>query len=92
MNSFKWTIFFSRSAQITAVLTCLWVLSFSFFFFSFVTSSLRKADAFPVVASLSPKNFSKGEERRPEMRLLFAGYVTLCKGIVLIDIVLAKVT
>ena len=76
----------------TAVLTCLWVLSFLFFFFSFVTSSLRKADAFPVVASLSPKNFSEGEKRRPEMRLLFACYVTPCKGIGLIDIVLAKVT
>ena len=63
-----------------------------FFFFSFVTSSLRKADAFPVVSSLSPKNFSEGEKRRPGMRLLFAGYVTSCKGIGLIDIVLAKVT
>ena len=30
-------------------------------------SSLRTADAFPVVAS-------EGEKRRPEMRLLFAGY------------------
>ena len=30
--------------------------------------SLRTADAFPVVA------FSEGEKRRPEMRLLFAGY------------------
>ena len=37
--------------------------------------SLRTADAFPVVASLPPKNsyFSEGEKRRPEMRLLFAG-------------------
>ena len=37
--------------------------------------SLRTADAFPVVASLSPKNsyFSEGEKRRPEMRLRFAG-------------------
>ena len=33
-------------------------------------SSLRTADAFPVVASLY---FSEGEKRRPEMRLLFAG-------------------
>ena len=63
--------------------------------------SLRTADAFPVVASLPPKNrsdwptskqevlrhgnrfaarvrrryFSEGEKRRPEMRLLFAGYM-----------------
>ena len=38
--------------------------------------SLRTADAFPVVASLPPKNsyFSEGEKRRPEMRLRFAGY------------------
>ena len=38
--------------------------------------SLRTADAFPVVASLPPKNsyFSEGEKQRPEMRLLFAGY------------------
>ena len=35
--------------------------------------SLRTADAFPVVASL-PSNFSEGEKRRPEMRLVFAGY------------------
>ena len=37
--------------------------------------SLRTADAFPVVASLPPKNsyFSEGEKRRPEMRLRFAG-------------------
>ena len=35
--------------------------------------SLRTADAFPVVASL-PSNFSEGQKRRPEMRLLFAGY------------------
>ena len=34
--------------------------------------SLRTADAFPVVASLPPKN---REKRRPEMRLLFAGYL-----------------
>ena len=33
-------------------------------------SSLRTANAFPVVASLPPK----GEKRRPEMRLLFASY------------------
>ena len=33
--------------------------------------SLRTADAFPVVASLPPKNI---EKRRPEMRLLFVGY------------------
>ena len=36
-------------------------------------TSLRTADAFPVVASLPPKNFSEGEKRRPEMRLRFAG-------------------
>ena len=36
--------------------------------------SLRTADAFPVVASLPPKNFFlEGEKRRPEMHLLFAG-------------------
>ena len=37
--------------------------------------SLRTADAFPVVASLPPKNcyFSEGENRRPEIRLLIAG-------------------
>ena len=37
--------------------------------------SLRTADAFPVVASLPPKNsyFSEGEKRRPEMRLRLAG-------------------
>ena len=51
----------------TAVLTCLWVLSFLFFFLV-----------------LSPLAC--------EMRLLFACYVTPCKGIGLIDIVLAKVT
>ena len=40
-----------------------------------IECSLRTADAFPVVASLLPKNsyFSEGEKRRPEMRLLFAG-------------------
>ena len=40
-------------------------------------NSLRTADAFPVVASLPPKIatlFLEGEKRRPEMRLLFAGY------------------
>ena len=37
-------------------------------------SSLRTADTFPVVASLPLKNFSEGEKRQPEMRLLFAGY------------------
>ena len=43
------------------------------------TFSLRTADAFPVVASLPPKNsyFSEGEKQRPEMRLRFAGYQTL---------------
>ena len=42
------------------------------------TTSLRTADAFPVVASLPPKNsyFSEGKKRRTEMRLLFAGYST----------------
>ena len=52
-----------------------------------VICSLRTADVFPVVASgsLPPKNsfaarvhiryFSEGEKRRPEMRLLLAGYV-----------------
>ena len=92
MNSYKWTIFF----QICTNYGCphLFVGFVILFFFSFVTSSLRKADAFPVVASLSPKNFSEGEKRRPKMRLLFAGYVTPYKGIGLIDIVLAcaKVT
>ena len=54
--------------------------------FFFDLSSLRTADVFPVVASLPPKNnaceperqnnfyFSKGEKRRPEIRLRFAGY------------------
>ena len=37
------------------------------------TSSLRTADALPVVASLPSLQFSEGEKRRPEMRLLFAG-------------------
>ena len=37
-------------------------------------SSLRSADAFPVVASLPLKN-TKGEKRRLEMRLRFAGYL-----------------
>ena len=40
--------------------------------------SLRSADVFPVVASLPPKIsenlFSKGEKRRPEIRLRFVGY------------------
>ena len=52
-----------------------------------VICSLRTADVFPVVASrsLPPKNsfvarvrrlyFPEGEKRRPEMHLLFAGYV-----------------
>ena len=39
------------------------------------THSLRTADAFPVVASLPPK------KRRPEMRLLFAGYATHGQGL-----------
>ena len=42
-------------------------------------SSLRTADVFPVLASLPPK----GEKRRPEIRLRFAGYhkrtYSLCK-------------
>ena len=41
-------------------------------------NSLRTADAFPVVASIRPKIallFSEGEKRRPEMRLLFSGYM-----------------
>ena len=40
------------------------------------STSQRTADAFPVVASLPLKNsnFSEGEKRRPEIRLLFAGY------------------
>ena len=38
--------------------------------------SLRTADAFLVVAFL-PLYFSEGEKRRPEMRLLFAGYFML---------------
>ena len=39
-------------------------------------NSLQTADAFPVVASLPPKNsyFSEGEKRRLEMRLRLAGY------------------
>ena len=37
-------------------------------------NSPRTADAFPVVASLPPKNSTEeGEKRGPEMRLLFAG-------------------
>ena len=36
---------------------------------------VRTPDAFPVVASLPPKS---REKRRPEMRLLFAGYNTPC--------------
>ena len=39
-----------------------------------ISISLRTADAFPVVASLL---FSEGEKRRPEMRLLFAGYISI---------------
>ena len=44
---------------------------------------LRTADAFPVVASLPPENsyFSKEDKRRPEMRLLFAGYQNARKGL-----------
>ena len=44
------------------------------------TIACEAPDAFPVVASLPPKNrryFSEGEKRRPEMRLLFAGYYTM---------------
>ena len=43
---------------------------------SFRPRSLRTTDAFPVVASFPRKSsyFSEGEKRRPEMRLLFAGY------------------
>ena len=37
-----------------------------------IQTSLRTADAFPVVASTL---FSEGEKRRLEMRLLFAGYI-----------------
>ena len=46
----------------------------------FHSTSLRIEDAFPVVPSLPPKNscFSEGERRRPEMRLLFAGYHSTC--------------
>ena len=42
-----------------------------------VVYSLRTADAFPVVGPLPPKNsyFSEARKQRPEMRLLFAGYV-----------------
>ena len=39
--------------------------------FTMCEVSLRAADAFPVVASLPPKE--EGEKRRPEMRLRFAG-------------------
>ena len=39
----------------------------------FLLISLRTADAFPVVASLPPE----GEKRRPEMRLLLAGYLLI---------------
>ena len=48
--------------------------------FNIAMLSLRRADAFPVVASLPLKNsyFPDGEKRRPEMRLLFAGYAMLC--------------
>ena len=47
-----------------------------------ILGSLRTADAFPVVASLPPKNnsFLEGEKRRPEMRLLFACYILGCEG------------
>ena len=43
---------------------------------SSTSDSLRTADAFPVVASLRRRYFSEGEKRRPEMRLLFAGYTS----------------
>ena len=46
----------------------------SYLTLNFQYSSLRTADVFPVVASLPPKNFSEGEKRRLEIRLLFAGY------------------
>ena len=50
--------------------------------------SLQTTDAFPVVASLPPKNFSEGEKRRPEMRLLFAGYRSVyCRSIVFLLVV-----
>ena len=42
----------------------------------FRTGINATADAFPVVASR--QKFSEGENRRPEMRLLFAGYAK-CK-------------
>ena len=50
--------------------------------FNIAMLSLRRADAFPVVASLPLKNsyFPDGEKRRPEMRLLFAGYAMLCNN------------
>ena len=38
-----------------------------------ILCSLRTADAFPVVASLPPKEEKEEETRRPEMRMLFAG-------------------
>ena len=40
------------------------------------SDSLRTADAFPVAASLRRRYFSEGQKRRPEMRLLFAGYTS----------------
>ena len=40
-----------------------------------VTNTANTPDAFPVVASLPPKS---REKRRPEMRLLFAGYNNPC--------------
>ena len=44
---------------------------------------LRTADAFPVVASLPPESsyFSEEDKRRPERRLLFAGYQNARKGL-----------
>ena len=43
---------------------------------SSTSDSLRTADAFPDAASLRRRYFSEGETRRPEMRLLFAGYTS----------------
>ena len=43
---------------------------------SSTSDSLRTADAFPDAASLRRRYFSEGEKRRPEMRLLFAGYTS----------------
>ena len=58
----------------------------------YLSCSLRTADAFPVVASLPRSYFSKGEKRRLEMRLLFAGYVSCRLKIVYFFVIVRKRT